>query len=93
MVRIVRTPDGDVLLDETGKHNGRGAYLCRQRRCWESALKQHRLEKTLSISLPDEIQRRLIAFMNQLPESLSESLEGRGAAARKANERGLDQYE
>ena len=93
MVRIVRTPDGDVLLDETGKHNGRGAYLCRQRRCWESALKQHRLENTLRISLPDEIQRRLIAFMNQLPESLSESLEGRGAAAQKANERGLDQYE
>lgn len=93
MVRIVRTPDGEVRLDETGKLNGRGAYLCRQRGCWESALKQHWIEKTLKTSLPDETHTYFIEFMAQLPESLSEPPENREAAALEANERGVDQYE
>ena len=93
MMRIVRTPDGEVLLDETGKRNGRGAYLCRQRRCWESALKQHRIEKILKTSLPNETQVHIAEFVRQLPESVSEPLEGSEMAVREASERGTDQYE
>jgi len=77
LVRLVRTPTGEILLDETGKLNGRGAYLCRHRRCWESALTQHKLEKTLKTSLPPETQARLLEFMIHLPDPLSEPSEDR----------------
>lgn len=39
MMRVVRTPDGRVHLDATGKHNGRGAYVHERRACWEQALR------------------------------------------------------
>ncbi len=38
MIRVVRAPDGSIRLDETGKANGRGAYLCRSRQCWNQAI-------------------------------------------------------
>ncbi len=38
LIRIVRTPEGQICVDITGKANGRGAYLCRNRRCWQSAI-------------------------------------------------------
>jgi predicted RNA-binding protein YlxR (DUF448 family) len=40
MTRIVRTPDSGILIDPTGKRNGRGAYLCDQPACWEKAIRQ-----------------------------------------------------
>ena len=43
MVRIVRAPDGAVNVDPTGKKSGRGAYLCSQPACWQTALKRHAL--------------------------------------------------
>ena len=46
-VRVVRTPEGTVVVDPTGKRNGRGAYLCAQRSCWEEALKKDRLSRAL----------------------------------------------
>jgi predicted RNA-binding protein YlxR (DUF448 family) len=47
MVRLVRLPDGSVEVDETGKRNGRGAYICPTRHCWDKALKEKQLERTL----------------------------------------------
>jgi len=38
LVRIVRTPEGHICVDSTGRMSGRGAYLCRNRRCWQSAI-------------------------------------------------------
>jgi len=87
LVRVVRTPTGGVVVDETGKLNGRGAYLCRQRLCWDKALKQNKLERALKTSLPAESRTRLLEFAAQLPESL-ESTEGGESSARAANERG-----
>jgi len=40
LIRVVRAPDGNVSVDESGKANGRGAYLCRDRVCWEKAVGQ-----------------------------------------------------
>ena len=58
MVRIVRTPDGHVVVDEAGKARGRGAYLCRKPACWEAALKRGSLNRALRTSLqPGEIDR------------------------------------
>ena len=47
LTRIVRTPDNGVLVDSTGKRNGRGAYLCDGPACWEKALNSQLLDKAL----------------------------------------------
>lgn len=66
MVRIVRTPDGGVDIDETGKRSGRGAYLCRRQECWEVALEKDHLEYALKASLTDEERAALQEFAQGL---------------------------
>jgi uncharacterized protein len=52
-VRIVRITDAHVEADSTGKKSGRGAYLCRQRECWDEALSEpHRLARALNMEKP-----------------------------------------
>jgi len=51
LIRLVRTPEGRVEVDLTGKKGGRGAYLCHDRRCWERALKKGRLDIALRTRL------------------------------------------
>lgn len=72
MVRIVRTPEGAVVVDETGKLNGRGAYLCRQRDCWDVALAKHRVERALKVSLNAKTRARLREWAARLPQYLLE---------------------
>lgn len=55
MVRVVRTPEGDVLIDPTGKRNGRGAYLCRAWDCYRTAIKRKSFERALKGPLPVEM--------------------------------------
>lgn len=55
-IRVVRSPDGAVSVDATGKKSGRGAYLCRLEACLDIALKSRRLERGLSLSAPLEDQ-------------------------------------
>lgn len=73
LVRIVRTPDGQVVVDASGKRNGRGAYLCRQRSCWDAGLKRGAVERALKQVVPVESRGSLEAFAAQLPESLAPS--------------------
>lgn len=54
-VRVVRTPDGSIILDDTGKANGRGVYLCPKASCLQKAKKAKRLERSLEVSIPDQI--------------------------------------
>jgi predicted RNA-binding protein YlxR (DUF448 family) len=70
LVRIVRTPEGEVVVDLTGKKNGRGAYLCRQRVCWETGLKRGAIERALKQAVPEENRGALAAFAANLPEKL-----------------------
>ncbi len=51
LIRIVRTPEGPVEADLTGKKNGRGAYLCRSEECLEKAIKIHALDRALDVRL------------------------------------------
>ena len=69
MVRIVRTPDRGVEIDETGKKSGRGAYLCRRQECWEIALNKDRLGHALKTSLTDEERATFEEFAHGLPET------------------------
>jgi predicted RNA-binding protein YlxR (DUF448 family) len=54
LIRIVRTPEGQIVLDATGKANGRGMYLCKTQECWEKGLKKDRLSHALKISVAEE---------------------------------------
>nr|ALS90350.1 protein of unknown function (DUF448) [uncultured bacterium] len=58
-VRLVRTADGLVNVDPTGKQNGRGAYLCRTRACWQRGLDNRALDRALKIEIDDERRAEL----------------------------------
>ena len=62
MVRIVRTPDQGVKIDESGKASGRGVYLCRDRKCWEKALSEKRLQHALKTGLSKEEGEAFLEF-------------------------------
>lgn len=66
LVRIVRTPEGDIVVDETGKQNGRGAYLCPTRACWEKALSEGLLKRALRTGLTEDAEARLRAHAADL---------------------------
>lgn len=59
LIRIVRTPDGEILIDPTGKKSGRGAYICPEAECLKKAKKAKRLEKAFETAIPEEIYLRL----------------------------------
>jgi len=69
LVRIVRTSEG-ILVDPTGKLNGRGAYIHLQKECWERALKGS-LSKALKTELSEQDKKYLEAYELNLPESTS----------------------
>lgn len=55
MMRVLKTPEGDIVLDVTGKKNGRGAYLCKCMECLKKAQKNKGLERSFKMSLSNEI--------------------------------------
>lgn len=55
MMRILKTPEDEIVLDMTGKKNGRGAYLCKQRECLVKAEKNKGLERSFKMSIPTEV--------------------------------------
>ncbi len=59
LVRVLRTPEGEVILDLTGKKSGRGAYICKNNACFKKARKAKRLESALECAIPDEIYERM----------------------------------
>jgi predicted RNA-binding protein YlxR (DUF448 family) len=65
-VRVVRTTEGTVEVDPTGKRNGRGAYLCAQRECWEEALKKDRLARALRATISAGDRATLRAYGERL---------------------------
>jgi hypothetical protein len=73
LVRVVRTPDGTITLDPSGRLSGRGAYLCADGSCWRLALKKSALERALAMPLPADLRGRL---EQGLPESLPGGLHG-----------------
>lgn len=68
LLRIVRTPDGHVVMDATSKKSGRGAYLCAKRSCWENALKKKRIEQEFELTLSPEDRAALEAYIETMPK-------------------------
>ena len=59
LIRVVRSPEGEISLDTTGKKSGRGAYLCPDPACLAKARKARRLERALECEIPDEVYERI----------------------------------
>jgi predicted RNA-binding protein YlxR (DUF448 family) len=77
LVRVVRLSspgeEGTVVVDETGKRSGRGAYVCRQQTCWETALARRQLEHALKCTITAETAAQLREYAAGLPQLLAES--------------------
>ena len=59
MIRVVRTPEGNVTLDFGGKMNGRGAYICPNAECLKKALRSKALDRSLEVTIPEDVYARL----------------------------------
>ena len=65
LLRVIRTPEGDVRVDPTGRGNGRGAYLCRKEECLQIALKKRGLQRTLKCEIPEIVIESIRAVFEQ----------------------------
>lgn len=65
LMRVVRSPEGDVSLDATGKKNGRGAYICSTTACLEKAIKTKKLERAFSMAIPTQVYDSLKEEMDR----------------------------
>ncbi len=65
LVRIVKSPEGEISLDLTGKKNGRGAYICNSSECLKKAKKAKRLERIFECSVSDTVYDEAERLLNQ----------------------------
>jgi len=93
LTRVVCAPQGGVAVDETGRANGRGAYLCRNRQCWLKAIGVRpsgsgtRLAAALHTTIADEEWTALWEYAEQLPDSVDEKTDvHHGGIGGKASE-------
>ncbi len=59
LIRVVRSAEGEISLDLTGKASGRGAYICNNLECLKKARKSRRIDRTFEITIPDEIYDKM----------------------------------
>ncbi|MBQ2253470.1 MAG: YlxR family protein [Clostridia bacterium] len=65
LVRVLKTPEGEVVLDKSLRQNGRGAYLCKNPSCLSKVRKSRRLEASLKTPIPEEIYAALEKLCNE----------------------------
>ena len=65
LIRVVKTPESEIVLDTTGKKAGRGAYVCPDPDCLKKACKSRALERAFELAIPDEVYDALQAQMEQ----------------------------
>lgn len=66
MLRVLKTVQGDILIDATGRKNGRGAYLCPSRECLKKAVKSRGLDRSFKMAIPKEVYEALEKEMEEL---------------------------
>lgn len=59
LIRVVKSAEGEISLDKTGKKNGRGAYLCHNTECLKKARKAKRIDRAFEVTIPDDIYDRM----------------------------------
>jgi len=65
LLRVVRTPEGEIVLDFTGKRSGRGAYICHSLGCLKKARKSRRIDKNLECEIPEEVYDRMESELSE----------------------------
>lgn len=65
MIRVLKVSDGEIILDATGRKNGRGAYLCPSMECYKKAVKSKGLERSFKMVIPKEVYEALEKEMEQ----------------------------
>lgn len=68
LIRVLKTPDGQITIDATGRKNGRGAYLCPSMDCFKKAVKGKGLERSFKMAIPKEVYESLEKEMEQLDQ-------------------------
>lgn len=68
MLRVLKTTDDQIILDATGRKNGRGAYLCPAMECYKKAVKNKGLERSLKMAIPKEVYEALEKEMGEFGE-------------------------
>ena len=66
MIRVIKTAEGEILLDATGRKNGRGAYLCPSMECFKKAVKGRGLERSYKMAIPREVYETLEKEMEEI---------------------------
>ena len=66
MIRVLKTAENEILLDATGRKNGRGAYLCFSRECLTKAIKGKGLERSFKMSIPKDVYDKLEKEMDEI---------------------------
>lgn len=66
MLRVIKTTENEIILDATGRKNGRGAYLCFSKECLSKARKNRGLERSLKTSIPPEVYDSLEKELDEL---------------------------
>ncbi len=60
LVRVVRSPQGEISLDLTGRKNGRGSYICKNVECFEKAIKRKSFERAFGMKIPEETAENIL---------------------------------
>ena len=66
LIRVIKTPEDDIVIDATGKKNGRGAYLCNSIECFNKAVQRKSLDRSLKVTIPKEIYTELEKELKEL---------------------------
>ena len=66
MIRVLKTPENEIVLDATGRKNGRGAYLCPSMECFKKAVKGRGLERSFKMAIPREVYETLEKEMEEI---------------------------
>ena len=66
MMRVLKTPEGEIVIDLTGRKNGRGAYLCFSKECLEKSMKNKGLERSLKTTIPASVYEKLKEEIDQI---------------------------
>lgn len=74
MTRVLKTPEDEIVIDSTGKKNGRGAYICCSVECLQKAIKTKGLERSLKVSIPKELVETLEKEMILLESGRKEGI-------------------
>ena len=66
LIRVIKTPEENVVLDATGRQNGRGAYICPNMECLKKAIRSKGLDRSLKVTIPEEVYAQLEKEMSAL---------------------------